>query len=253
MLVVKIVRARKIIETFINYICDIYYMSKICKRCGADSGDYNLCKDCYFENQEFLGEYINNYKCKLCCKSSGGYSLCYNCRKNFDNGTYLSCIKCDKFKEDDKKLCKQCEEKTKPEPINIIQKKQEEIKSSELRDYRKKFDAGYKTIDGHYVRSRGEVMIADFLFRNKIRFVYEKRVCKNGEEYYPDFFLPDQSIYIEYWGSEDKNYMNLKQKKKEFYRVNKLLLIQIDNQDMPNLSDQLEKKLEKMGICQDWQ
>ena len=105
---------------------------------------------------------INNYKCKLCGKFSGGYSLCYNCRENFDKGIYLTCIKCSKFKEDDKKLCKQCEERTKSENINIIQKKQEEIKSSELRDYRKKFDARYKTIDGHYVRSRGEVMIADF-------------------------------------------------------------------------------------------
>ena len=47
--------------------------------------------------------------------------------------------------------------------------------------------------------------------------------------------------------------MNLKQKKKEFYRANKLILIQIDNQDIQNLSDQMEKNLEKMGISQDWE
>lgn len=228
-------------------------MGKSCKRCGADSGEYNLCKDCYYENQEFLETNINNYNCKICDNPSGGYPLCYQCRENFDTGIYLSCIKCGKFKKDDKKLCNQCEEKTKIENLDIIKKKQDEIKTSEIRDYRKKYEARYKAIDGHYVRSRGEVMIADFLFRNKIRYIYEKRVCKNGEEYYPDFFLPDQGIYIEYWGSEEKEYLDLKQKKKTFYKNNKYLLIEVDNKDIQNLSDQLEKNLEKKGLTQEWE
>ncbi len=229
-------------------------MSNFCKRCGSISGEYSLCKECYFEVQEILETYIDNPKCKLCSKSSGGYPLCYDCReKYYDKGVFIACIKCGKFKQDDKKLCGQCEEKTKSENIDIIKKKQDEIKTSEIRDYRKKYEAKYKTIDGHYVRSRGEVLIADFLFRNKLRFIYEKRLGKSGEEYFPDFYLPDQVIYIEYWGSEDKNYLSLKQKKKEFYRANKLVLIEIYNKDIENLSDQLERELGKKGIDQDWQ
>ena len=228
-------------------------MANNCKRCGADSGKYNLCKDCWEEIQEVLDNNINNYKCKLCRKYSGGYPLCWDCRDNFDNGTYIPCIKCGKFKKDDRKLCKQCEEKSKEENIHIIKKRQEELKSDELRDYRRKYDAKYRTIDGHYVRSRGEVMIANFLFRNRLRFIYEKRVCKNGKEVFPDFFLVEQGIYIEYWGSEAKDYVDLKERKKDFYKKNKLLLIEIDNKDIENLDDQLAKKLEEKGISQDWE
>lgn len=96
-------------------------------------------------------------------------------------------------------------------------------------------------------------MIADFLFKNKIRFIYEKRVSKNGEEFYPDFFLPDQGIYIEYWGSEEKDYQNLKQKKKDFYRKNKYILVELSNDDFHNLSDQLERELENKGVNLNWE
>lgn len=228
-------------------------MENTCKRCGVGSGKYNLCKDCWVETQEILDNNIGNYKCKLCGNPSGGYSLCWKCRGNFDDGTYIPCIKCGKFKKDDNKLCIQCEEKTKSENIIIIKKRQEEIQSDELRDYRKKYSAKYRTYDGHYVRSRGEVMITNFLFRNKLRFIYEKRVCKDGKEVYPDFFLVDQGIYLEYWGSEDKDYLDLKERKKDFYKRNKLILIEIDNKDIENLDDQLAKKLEEKGIALDWE
>lgn len=241
------------IVKFINIKFSYIDMSNKCKRCGADSGKFDLCKDCWVEIQNKLDENINNYKCKLCGSYSGGYSLCWDCRNDFDNGTYIPCIKCGKFKKNDKKLCKKCEEKDKSENMDIIRKKQSELQSDESRDYRKKYPAKYRTTDGHYVRSRGEVMIANFLFRNKIRFIYEKRVCKDGEEYYPDFFLVDQGIYVEYWGSEDKDYVNTKNKKKDFYRKNKLVLIEIDNKDIENLEDQLERKLEEKGISFDWQ
>ena len=65
------------------------------------------------------------------------------------------------------------------------------------------------TIKGETVKSYGEMDIANYLFQNGIRYVYEAaykddtRTQKFGQ-YRPDFYLPDYDIYIEYFGI-DKN------------------------------------------------
>lgn len=61
------------------------------------------------------------------------------------------------------------------------------------------------TLDGVTVKSYGEMDIANFLFRNGIDYCYEKeyeidtRTEEHGQ-YYPDFYLPQYKIYIEYFG-----------------------------------------------------
>ena len=54
-------------------------------------------------------------------------------------------------------------------------------------------------------KSFEELKIANFLFRNKIKFKYEepfkyKTASKKFGQYKPDFFLPDYNIYIEHYG-----------------------------------------------------
>lgn len=61
------------------------------------------------------------------------------------------------------------------------------------------------TLNGEKVKSYGEMDIANFLFENGIKYLYEPsykidtRDEKYGQ-YYPDFYLPEYDIYIEYFG-----------------------------------------------------
>jgi len=61
------------------------------------------------------------------------------------------------------------------------------------------------TLNGETVKSYGEMDIANFLFRNGVRYEYEKAYevdtrTEDRAQYYPDFYLPDYGIYIEYFG-----------------------------------------------------
>lgn len=65
------------------------------------------------------------------------------------------------------------------------------------------------TVQGEYVKSVCELMIANFLFRNRVRYTYEKPYEHNTATdrysgYKPDFYLEDYGIYIEFF-AVDKN------------------------------------------------
>ena len=49
-------------------------------------------------------------------------------------------------------------------------------KEEQKEDFREKFKAEYRISDGHYVRSRAELVIANWLFAEGIAYAYEKRV-----------------------------------------------------------------------------
>jgi hypothetical protein len=55
-------------------------------------------------------------------------------------------------------------------------------------------------LNGTKVRSYPEKIIADTLFKNKIPFVYEKKILCENTRFYPDFYIPDRDLYIEYAG-----------------------------------------------------
>lgn len=71
-----------------------------------------------------------------------------------------------------------------------------------LDEKRHREDNPIVTRKGDKVRSYGEKDIADYLFVNKIEYVYESayKVDENGTKYRPDFYLPKNNIYIEYYG-----------------------------------------------------
>ena len=61
------------------------------------------------------------------------------------------------------------------------------------------------TINNETVKSYGELDIANFLAQNGINYIYEHPYkidtrTKEFNQYYPDFYLPDYDIYIEYFG-----------------------------------------------------
>ena len=119
-------------------------------------------------------------------------------------------------------------------------------KEEQKEDFREKFKAEYRTNDGHYVRSRAELVIANWLFAEGM--AYEKRVPIK-EDVYCDFYIPKGKIYIEFWGLEDDEaYIKRKEQKIELYKKYGLNLIEIDNDKIGNLDDYLPKELLKFGV-----
>ncbi|MFA0084453.1 UvrD-helicase domain-containing protein [Vibrio sp. 10N.261.51.F12] len=70
-------------------------------------------------------------------------------------------------------------------------------------------DNDIRTLKGEQVKSFGEMVIANWLYRKGINYQYEAKYridvsTEQYRQYEPDFYLPDYDIYIEYYGT-DKN------------------------------------------------
>ncbi len=121
-------------------------------------------------------------------------------------------------------------------------------------DFRKKYPAEYRTKDGHYVRSKAELTIDDSLYLWGIAHAYEKKLPNTTENVYSDFHIPSgngrpKAVYIEYWGMEnDEKYNQRKNKKIEIYNELGLILIQLNDADIKNIEDSLQKYLLQHGI-----
>lgn len=92
-------------------------------------------------------------------------------------------------------------------------------------DFRKKFPTDYRVIDGHYVRTKSETIIDNWLYNNLIVHSYERKVPIE-EDLYCDFYIPKLDFYIEYWGLTDDCYLVKKSKQRELYQKNGLKLDQ---------------------------
>lgn len=64
---------------------------------------------------------------------------------------------------------------------------------------------GFRTLQGEVVKSRGELIIANWLFFNSVEYVYERTyefstADQEHSQYQPDFYLPAIKTYYEHWG-----------------------------------------------------
>lgn len=134
--------------------------------------------------------------------------------------------------------------------IQIVEKSYTET----VDDFRKKYPAEYRAKDGHYVRSKAELTIDDSLYLWGIAHAYEKKLPNTEKNVYSDFHIPSgngrpKAVYIEYWGMEyDEIYNERKKKKIEIYNQLDLILIQLNDADIKNIEDSLQKYLLQHGI-----
>lgn len=130
-----------------------------------------------------------------------------------------------------------------------IQKEEKQKESKD--DFRVKFPATLRTPDGHYVRSRAELLIDDFLYKNGIVHAYERKL-NIDEDMYCDFYIPSQKVYIEYWGLEENDkYAQRKLIKQNIYKKYNIKLVELNDQDIQNLDERLAAKLRKYDIIVD--
>jgi hypothetical protein len=114
--------------------------------------------------------------------------------------------------------------------------------------FRDKFEAKHRAADGHYVRSRAEMLIDNWLYMSEIVHAYERKLPIE-EDVYCDFYLPIGKVYIEFWGMEnDKKYLERKKIKLDIYQKYGFNLIELNDSDIQNLDDLFPKKLLKFGI-----
>jgi len=192
--------------------------------------------------------------------SGGNLFLNGTVKKLNDNIYYFNeCIKCGRsYNAPGKPLCGVCWHSLKDsKPLAPREKMKDRTFTKDkllheeqniYKDFRKKYPRDYRAIDGHWVRSKSEKIIDDYLFRNRIVHVYEKRIP--GERWLSDFYLPDYKIWIEHWGRDDEDYKTKRQLKTKSYQKHGFYdkLIETTEQEMGSAEDVLEEKLLKMGV-----
>jgi hypothetical protein len=125
---------------------------------------------------------------------------------------------------------------------------QAQVDKSEDNAFRSKFEAKHRATDGHFVRSKAEMLIDNWLYMAEIVHAYERRLPIE-EEVYCDFYIPTGKVYIEFWGMEnDPKYAERKRAKKAIYEKYNFKLIELRDEDVFNLDDVLPKMLLKFGV-----
>ena len=105
----------------------------------------------------------------------------------------------------------------------------------------------YKSDSGDTVKSRAELIIANWLFHHGVRFTYEKK-ANADQRAISDFYLIDYDVYIEFWGLETPSYIKRKKKKIKIYKKNRLKLIEMNEDSLRDLNIFFAKEFAKFGI-----
>lgn len=134
--------------------------------------------------------------------------------------------------------------------VNEITGINAEVKSTDnsVSNFRQKFEAKHRAAEGHYVRSKAEMLIDNWLYMAGIVHAYERKLPIE-EDLYCDFYLPTGKVYIEFWGLEDDpKYASRKKIKQNLYTKYGFNLIELNDNDVQNLDDVLPRMLLKFDI-----
>ena len=115
------------------------------------------------------------------------------------------------------------------------------------------------TIKGEIVKSKGEAIIANFLYKNGIEYEYEKiykDFMPDRKIYLPDFTLSlgGHPVYLEYFGLstyDDKNlnrYNRIRRIKEEYHQKHHTKFIKLDYKKGESIINTLKEELTKLGF-----
>lgn len=114
--------------------------------------------------------------------------------------------------------------------------------------FRDKFVAKHRATDGHFVRSKAEMIIDNWLYMAEIVHAYERKLPIE-EDVYSDFYIPTGKVYIEFWGYENnEKYLQRKKEKQGIYQKYGFNLIELTDNDVLNLDDILPRLLLRHGV-----
>ncbi len=109
------------------------------------------------------------------------------------------------------------------------------------------------TLRGELVKSPGEAIIANFLYKHGIYYSYEKiykDVMEDRAIYKPDFTLDlaGMPLYLEYFGMNDFVYNEIKNKKINYHKNKNNKYIFIDKMPYDRIEKELDRKLKELGF-----
>lgn len=114
--------------------------------------------------------------------------------------------------------------------------------------FRQKFEAKHRTLDGHYVRSKGELLIDNWLYMAGVVHAYERQLPID-QDITSDFYLPAGKVYLQYWGSDSGPTAEKDQEKvRMIYHEHAFNLIELNYEDVTKLDEILPSKLRAFGI-----
>lgn len=125
---------------------------------------------------------------------------------------------------------------------------------------------GFWTLNNDVVKSRGELLIANWLFYNGVNYRYEEpykiaTADSSHRQYHPDFYFPDIDVYLEHWaldqnGRPPKEFAGYRESmswKKEVHAQNGTKLLETTTAGL--WSGQafiyLAEELKKLGVALD--
>lgn len=185
--------------------------------------------------------------CQVCGNKSGFYPLCRECSGLRGQRIVEKCNNCGIwFKKDnpDHSLCHDCWLKGQRAIKATSSKGPPPKYPMTFKEYRERFPTILRTEDGHRVRSRGEVIIDNWLYHQGIVHAYERRVPVE-EDLLCDFYIPMGQCYIEYWGLQEEAYRDRKEEKLRLYKRYSKKLIELFDDDINDIDDALPAKLLK--------
>lgn len=122
---------------------------------------------------------------------------------------------------------------------------------------------GFRTLNNEVVKSRGELVIANWFFYNGIDYIYEApyrfdTADAKHSQYRPDFYLPGPDVYLEHWaldasGSpppEFKDYEQGMTWKRKTHAAHKTTLLETTMAELwsGKAFQYLERELRKLGV-----
>lgn len=72
---------------------------------------------------------------------------------------------------------------------------EEKKNTNSQNDFREKFEAKHRATDGHFVRSKAEMLIDNWLYMAEIVHAYERKLPIE-EDVHSDFYIPTGKVYI---------------------------------------------------------
>lgn len=119
-------------------------------------------------------------------------------------------------------------------------------------DYRRKFTKKYTAKDGHEIRSKGEMIIDNFLYDRGNAHAYEPVLFCGAKKLIPDFLVKnddEEDVCIEYWGMlDDESYVRRMEFKKVVYSSNHIRIIDVTDRDLTSPELFLEQKLINQNV-----
>lgn len=123
--------------------------------------------------------------------------------------------------------------------------------------------AGFWTLNNEVVKSRGEQLIANWLFYNGVDYVYEgpyevDTANPTHRQYRPDFYIPAANAYLEHWAldadgrppAEFTDYEKGMAWKRKVHKDNQTTLLETTMADLwsGKAFDYLAQSLERLGV-----